>query len=233
MDRKTAAQKLLDIAGAIDKQASEESFFVCHACNHTASLATINNKRVKVASESGVQDVDAVTVNDVIACPACGGDMRYIPTDSSEKYYVESADEPAEEIPLEDPAKVDDKAPGAPPPPPAPPKEEEAPDAEPKSAPTDEMPPSEDDEDINLDYEGDEDVEDLTAPSEEAPSEEAPAPVEEVPAESEPEPKKAPKKKKDKPDDGKPNIPKDRVPKFEFPKKAGDESFMSLVGKYL
>jgi hypothetical protein len=225
MDRKTAAQKLIDIANSIDKQAAEETFFICRSCNHTASLASINGKRAKVASEAGVGEVDAVTVNDVVSCPACQGDMRYVPTEISEKYYVEAADD--EDI--ADAPKPEDA-------PPAPVPEDKGEAAPEKPA---EEPPAdlEEDEEIDLSYGGDEEDVDETepAPAEETPPAEdvgEPAPVEEAEVSEEsvtepepefedpkPEPKKKPKKK-DKPDDGKPNIPKDRVPKFEFPKRA-------------
>lgn len=243
MDRKTAAQKLIDIANAVDKQAAEESFFVCHSCNHTASIASINGKRAKVASENGIQDIEAVTVNDVIACPACDGDMRYIPTDMSERYYVEAVDEG---IPEEEP-KPEDAVPPVPAPKAAPAPTDvppPAPAADEGAAPAEGAP--EEDEELSLDYGAEEDVDEAPAeedPVEEAPAEEPPAeePVEPPPAEESPEepvaepepaPKKAPKKK-DKPDDKKPNIPKDRVPKFEFPKKAADAEFQALVSKYL
>ena len=229
MDRKTAAQKLIDIADAIDKQAAEESFFVCRECNHTASLATINAKRSKVASETDVQDVEAVTVNDVIACPACASDMRYVPTDISEKFYVEAADEPAPEQPPPPPPPPEEenkKAPAAD----KPPVEDSAAPATDSKEPAPEEAPAADvgdDEDIDLGYEGDEPTDEPAAePTDEVPPE-ADAPAEDEgdvtpPMEEKVEPKKAPKKKKDKPDDGKPNIPKDRVPKFEFPKRAAN-----------
>jgi len=226
MDRKTAAQKLMDMADAIDRQAAEESFFVCRACNHTASLASINDKRVKVASEQGVQDVEAVTVNDTITCPACGDGMSYVPTEFSERYYVEATDEPPvekkeEETVVEEPVK---------------PSEDPVPEEAPVPVDDDDETPDEgddDDETLNLDYEGDEN------PAESEPKGEVgdtsgegdPTFVEEV-SEPDPEPKKKPKKK-DKPDDGKPRVPKNRVPKFEFPKKARDEAFMKIVSKYL
>jgi len=261
MDRKTAAQKLLQIADAIDKEASENSFFVCHACNHTASLATINGRRSKTASEQGVKDVEAVDVNDTIACPACGGDMRYVPTEMSEKYYVEAADEPLPppetdvppEAPVEEP--VDEEPKGKPKTPPKPPAEaEKAEEPEDIFKPVDEQGDTGlEDEDIDLDYEGDEDtgedegeaLEEPEVPEDvsETPPAEGEAPVEDVPpAEGEAptnmgpielEPPKPPKKKKDRPDDGKPSIPKAMGPKFEFPKKAVDAEFLALAKSYM
>ena len=252
MDRKTAAQKLLDIADAIDKEAAELSYFVCASCNHTASLSSINFKREKAASEAGLNDVEAVSVNDVIACPACAEDMNYIPTDMSERFYVEAAEGevPEPELPNE--------GGGDPLPPPEPPTEEEPKPKKPKKPkveeedlaaedifkPVDEQ-KSEDDglvedsadddeggdngaddgDGVDISYEGDVDEEDETAPGDGADEGEE-DPVEE-------KPKKAPKKKKDKPDDGKASFPKEQAPKFEFPKKAGDESFESVVAKYL
>lgn len=204
MDRKEAAQKLLDIANAIDRQAAEDSFFVCRSCNHTASLATINDKRVKVASEQGAKEIDAVSVNDIVACPACGSDMRYIPTEISERYYVEAMDgedeeNPPKAPPIEEevtPAAPEDKAKPAPtpvpdpaiPPAPAAPAEEAPADAiEPtsESAPEDEPPAEgEDDEELSLDYGDDEGVEEpLSEPSSEPSSK---APAEEMPAEEQP-----------------------------------------------
>jgi len=227
MDRKTAAQKLIDIANSIDKQAAEETFFVCRSCNHTASLDSINGKRAKVASDGGVQDIEAVTVNDVVACPACEGDMRYVPTEFSEKYYVEAGD--GDEEPVEEPKPEPEDTSAIP-------TEDESAAPEAPKEPSDEGAGDaivEDDEELDLDYDEDENeatpIEDT--PEEGGPSDE-PEPEPEPEPESEPEEKKPPKKKKDKPDDGKPNIPKDRVPKFEFPKKAGEASTAELAMKY-
>lgn len=235
MDRKTAAQKLLEIADAIDKEAAESSYFVCASCNHTANLATINGRRAKAATEDGVQGIEAVTVNDVIGCPACQGDMRYVPTDMSERFYVEAAEG---DDPLAVPSDAVEET-SAPAPeeqePPKPPKKkddgEEDVSGEEIFKPVDEQkeeearPDGVDEEEIDLDYEGDVDEEDEAVPGEEG--EVAPAEAEEPEA-----PKKPKKKKKDKPDDGKPALPKDKVPKFEFPKKASVD-IDELAAKYL
>lgn len=229
MDRQAAIKRLIEIADSIDKRAAEETYFVCRLCNHTASLASMNDKRMKVASEAGLQGVDAVTVNDVVGCPACGGDMSYVPTEYSEHYYIEAADVVPEETGEVGEAEVVEE------------KKPVPTDEAPKPSADDDLDLTDDDEDLNLDYEDDDG--DTQDPDSEGPSE---APAEEPPAESEdvsetvtetevePEEKKPPKKKKkDKPDDGKPHLPKDKVPKFEFPKRAGDESFMQIVSKYL
>jgi hypothetical protein len=89
---KLAAQRLFKIADDLEKEAAENTFFVCDGCNHTASLRDINAKR-KVAGENHkVKRVANVSVNDAVTCLACGGKMSYVPTDSSDKYYVESED---------------------------------------------------------------------------------------------------------------------------------------------
>ena len=103
---KLAAESLLKIADAIEKQASLQSFFVCNKCNHTSNLATINDTRRKVASEHNRNSVSKITIHDKIACPACAGTMEYVPTEESEKYYIEvdAADDtgiPMEPVPAD------------------------------------------------------------------------------------------------------------------------------------
>lgn len=90
MSLKEAADKLLRIADDIDKEAAEVTQFVCSDCNHTATLATINNKRREAAenSEKNVE-VNPITVNDNVACPACGGTMSYQATEESSRYYID------------------------------------------------------------------------------------------------------------------------------------------------
>jgi hypothetical protein len=102
MDLKTAAENLMKVAESLEVEASQHSFFICSRCNHTATLATINDKRKKIAAERNVKNVNPVTVNDKIACPACDGTMSYVQTEESAKYYVEAADEPLDMAPPSD-----------------------------------------------------------------------------------------------------------------------------------
>jgi len=89
---KFAAETLFKIADKLEKEAAENTYFVCDSCNHTASLSDINAKR-KVAGEGhNVKRVANVSVNDGVACLACGGKMAYVPTETSQKYYVEAED---------------------------------------------------------------------------------------------------------------------------------------------
>lgn len=100
MDLKETAKRLLKLADQIEKEASENSYFVCDHCNHTASLAEINDRRVKLAStEDPEMEVQRVTVNDRVKCAACEGIMAYVPSDDSERYYVTAEDEVEEEAP--------------------------------------------------------------------------------------------------------------------------------------
>lgn len=239
MDRKTAAQKLLEIADAIDKEAAESSYFVCASCNHTASLASINERRVKAAAAEGISDVESVTVNDVIGCPACQGDMKYVPTDMSERFYVEAteSDDPlavpagaVEETPAPVPeGQVPSKSPKKP-------EDDEGESGEGVFKPVDEqkeeMAEPDEEEEIDLDYEGDNEKGEGEKGEGEIEDEDD-TDSEEVSEEPEKPKKKSRKKKeKDEPDDGKPSLPKEKVPKFEFPKKASigiDE----LAKKYL
>lgn len=94
MSLKQAAEELLKIADEIEKEAEEVTHFVCDECNHTATLATINARRAE-AAEGADQEVKVgmVTVNDVVSCPACGGNMKYHATEASSQYYFEPAEE--------------------------------------------------------------------------------------------------------------------------------------------
>lgn len=87
---KLAAQRLIKIADDLEREAAENTFFVCEGCNHTASLADINKKRKVASSSYKVKRTANVTVNDAVTCLACGDKMSYVPTDSSEKFYVEA-----------------------------------------------------------------------------------------------------------------------------------------------
>ena len=90
MSMKEAAEELLKIADEIEEQADNVTHLVCDKCNHTATLAKINEKRKTAASESGENvTVTNVTVNDQVACPACDdGVMSYTATEESEKFYI-------------------------------------------------------------------------------------------------------------------------------------------------
>lgn len=90
---KIAAERLLKIADELEKEAAENTFFVCDGCNHTSSLADINAKRKTAAVQHKVKRVANVSVNDSVTCLACGGKMSYVPTDMSDKYYVEAENE--------------------------------------------------------------------------------------------------------------------------------------------
>lgn len=104
MDLKKTAKRLLNLAERIKKEASDNSYFICENCNHTATLTDINERRVKLASaEDPEMEVKEVTVNDKISCPACEGTMSYVTSGSSEKYYIEAEEEkmPEEETEME------------------------------------------------------------------------------------------------------------------------------------
>ena len=111
MDLKEQANKLIKIAEKIEKEASEYTFFICANCNHTASLSDINNRRTKIASqENSEMTVKPVTINDTVSCPVdgCEGNMNYVATDDSEKYYVEAGKDDADPIDApEDKPKAD------------------------------------------------------------------------------------------------------------------------------
>ena len=88
---KKAAEDLLKVAEDIEKEAAEVTQFVCVGCNHTATLATINTKRADTAKEAGEHiTVAEININEKVACPACGGEMSYKPTEASEKFYYDN-----------------------------------------------------------------------------------------------------------------------------------------------
>jgi hypothetical protein len=90
MSMKQAADELLKIADEIEMEAAEVTQFVCGSCNHTATLATINGKRVDAAKAAGSNVVvSAVSVNDQVHCPACDGVMAYRETQASQNYYYD------------------------------------------------------------------------------------------------------------------------------------------------
>lgn len=148
---KEAAENLLNVANALEKEAFDRTFFVCNKCNHTASLTSINAKRNKVAKEMGVKNVNTMTVNERVSCPACDGVLEYVPTDESSKYYVEAA----EGAPLEiaPPSDISPDMPKDEPPPPPEkkklPKEKAPEDTGSIFEPVDER---EKDEELNLDF---------------------------------------------------------------------------------
>jgi hypothetical protein len=85
-----AATELAKVADDIEKQASEVTKFVCGKCSHTATLASINDKRKKTAGEVDKNIVVTdVSVNDKISCPACDGVMSYTATEESTPYYYD------------------------------------------------------------------------------------------------------------------------------------------------
>jgi hypothetical protein len=90
MSMKQAAEELLKVADAIDKEAAEVTQFVCNKCNHTATLASINARRKQAAEESGANvTVADITVNDKLQCPACDGVMAYQETEASAGFYFD------------------------------------------------------------------------------------------------------------------------------------------------
>jgi hypothetical protein len=89
---KIAAERLIKIANELEREAADNTFFVCDGCNHTASLADINKKRKVASAAHNVKRTANVSVNDSVTCLACGGKMSYVPTDVSQKYYVEAED---------------------------------------------------------------------------------------------------------------------------------------------
>lgn len=95
---KATAERLLKIANAIEKEAYDKTYFVCDKCNHTANLATINQRRKVAADQHSIKKVRTVGVEDKVACPACDGTMIYVATDDSERFYENAAPvSPAEE----------------------------------------------------------------------------------------------------------------------------------------
>jgi hypothetical protein len=92
MEMKQAATELLKIADELEQEANEVTQFVCAKCNHTATLATINTRRVEAAQKAASDKdivVSKITVNDEVSCPACGGVMAYVATEASEKFYID------------------------------------------------------------------------------------------------------------------------------------------------
>jgi hypothetical protein len=83
-----AAEELLKIADEIDQEAAQVTTFVCDKCNHTATMASINERRKAAAEEVNAEAAD-ITVNDKLACPACDGVMAYQETEASKAYYFD------------------------------------------------------------------------------------------------------------------------------------------------
>lgn len=109
MDLKDTAKRLLKLADQIEREASNNSYFVCDNCNHTASLSEINDRRIKLASEEDLDmEVQRVTVNDRVKCAACEGVMVYVPSEESERYYVTAEDEVEEDGETETPKEDED-----------------------------------------------------------------------------------------------------------------------------
>jgi hypothetical protein len=228
-DMKKTASELLKIADAIEKEASEKTYFVCDKCNHTANLSSINSVRTKVASDNGIDNVNPVSVEDSIACPVmeCAGVMRYAATEDSEKYYID-VEAGMEDDPFD---MGDDENPEDSPEP------EEAEPAGDKPAddspfqPVDEQKAIDDEEETQEEPPGEIPAEEPpVGPSEENISDEV---VEDTAEEEDPKPKPK-KKKKDKADDEK------AVPKFtEMPEdmkdvkmKAASNRFNQSVARY-
>lgn len=113
MNVKVAAEKLMKLADAIEKQAAESTYFVCDNCNHTATLSTINQRRKEAADESGIRSVKPVQVDHKVSCPACIGMMSYVASETSERYYEAMDAMPASlpspgQDPLQPPPPMDD-----------------------------------------------------------------------------------------------------------------------------
>jgi hypothetical protein len=90
MSLKKTAEDLLQIANDIEKEAAEVTQFVCDKCNHTTTLAKINDSRKTAAQEVGENvTVSEITVNDKVTCPACDGVLSYKATDASNAYYYD------------------------------------------------------------------------------------------------------------------------------------------------
>ena len=102
MSLKKAAEDLLKVAEAIEKEASEVTSFVCDKCNHTTTLAKINAARKQVAGEVGENvTVSDITVNDKVSCPApgCEGVLAYKETEASAQYYFDPETKEAKKDP--------------------------------------------------------------------------------------------------------------------------------------
>lgn len=103
---KKAAEELLKIADEIEKDAGEVTQFVCDKCNHTASLAKINEMRRQAATEiqaEGEVVATDITVNDKLQCPACDGVMAYRETEASKSYYFDPDKTAKDEAPAATP----------------------------------------------------------------------------------------------------------------------------------
>jgi len=88
---KKAAEELLKIADEIETEAAGVTQFVCDSCNHTATLASINEKRTEAAKTAGENvTVSPIGVNDKVHCPACEGVMAYRETEASAAYYYDA-----------------------------------------------------------------------------------------------------------------------------------------------
>ena len=220
---KLAAERLLKIADDLEKEAADNTYFVCDGCNHTASLASINGKRRIAAEKHNVSHVANVTVNDAVTYLACGGKMSYVPTDESSKFYVEAVDDPegeSEELDIfesvDDQEKKKDEQ-GLPEDIPEDiPEAEESPE---EKAPSLEKGPVED-KPLEISDKSPEEVSDMEAPKMDEPV------IEETVTEDVVEKKPAKKKKKDI------EIPKEDVPKFEKMPKEARDAFFAAVAKY-
>jgi hypothetical protein len=65
-------------------------------------LTTINQRRKAAAEKYKVASVREVSVNEKIACPACGGLMSFVATDEASKYYEAAMDETNPTFPSKD-----------------------------------------------------------------------------------------------------------------------------------
>jgi hypothetical protein len=239
---KLAAEKLMKIASELEKEASVNTYFVCDRCNHTASLSEINSRRKVAAEESTIEHVAAITVNDIITCVACGGKMAYVPTEDSEKYYVEAEEddlgddifEPVDEreetketdILEETPSETPSEAPSEAPPEAPPETPEETPEGAPEEAigdkeeiKTEEISEGlpESDEPPALEDKTDEDI---SVDEETVPEDTSDISDDETMEESDEE------------EDSGVNLPKKDVPKFEKIPKEAQLGFWKAVAKY-
>jgi len=235
-DPKTAAEELLKLADLIEKEASEKTVFSCEVCNHTASLSSINTARSTFAKKQATDlqvEIEArpVTVNDKIACPECGSAMAYEPTDESERFYVESAEDSLADLDLDFGTEEDDKA--KPKKDKKDKKDEEPVAEEPTEETPKEEPPKEAPEEDAPEEEPKKEEAPEEAPEEDVPEEDIFEPVDEQAdkqeqekVEEEDKKKKAPKKEKKEDKEDKP------TPKFEkMPKEAG-ERFIQKLARY-
>ena len=247
MDLRETAKKLLKMAALIEKEAAENTYFVCSECLHTASLQSINEKRSKLASEEDPEMVvKTASVNDKVSCPACDGVMSYVATDESERYYVAQEEAPEEVVEEEDSIEEVPAVPG----------EEYSEDSSEEGLSESDV-PSDEDIDAKIDEifedvetqdqkrkeeQGIEEPEEETAIEEDEVIDEVPDAEdteEDIPEEDseedaetveEEEDVKPAKKPVDKPDDGKANTEKKDVPMFKS--KEAEERFASSVQRY-